>query len=40
MTLGRNLAVGKYVLQLAVTDKLAPSKFKTVSQSVDFDIEP
>ena len=31
---------GEYVLQVIVTDKLAKSKFKTVTQSMDFEIEP
>jgi VWFA-related protein len=40
MTLGRNMKPGEYVLQVIVTDKLAKNKFGTVSQSMDFEIEP
>jgi VWFA-related protein len=40
MTLGRDMTPGEYVLQMIVTDKLAKSKFNTVTQSVDFEIEP
>jgi hypothetical protein len=40
MSLGRNMTPGEYVLQVIVTDKLAKDKFKTVTQSMDFEIEP
>jgi VWFA-related protein len=40
MTLDRSIAPGEYVLQVIVTDKLAKSKFSTVTQSMDFEIEP
>jgi VWFA-related protein len=40
LTLGRDMAPGEYVLQVIVTDKLANSKFKTATQSVDFEIAP
>jgi hypothetical protein len=40
MTLGSDLAPGVYVLQVAVTDKLATGKFSTVTESQDFEIEP
>ncbi len=40
MMLGRDMTPGQYVLQVIVTDKLAKSKFSTVTQSVDFEIEP
>jgi hypothetical protein len=40
MALGRNLAPGQYVLQVTVTDKLAPGKFSSATQSEDFEIEP
>ncbi|MGO9261766.1 MAG: VWA domain-containing protein [Bryobacteraceae bacterium] len=40
MTLGRDMKPGEYVLQVIVTDKLAKSKFGTVTQSMDFEIEP
>ena len=39
-SLGRDIAPGEYVLQVIVTDKLAPSKFNTATQSMDFEIEP
>ena len=40
MALGRDLKPGRYVLQVVVTDKVAPAKYNTVSQSMDFDIQP
>jgi hypothetical protein len=40
MTLDRDMKPGEYVLQVIVTDKLAKSKFSTVTQSMDFEIEP
>jgi hypothetical protein len=40
MTLGRDMTPGEYVLQVIVTDKLVKSKFSTVTQSMDFEIEP
>jgi VWFA-related protein len=40
VSLGRDMAPGEYVLQVIVTDKLAGGKFKTVTQSMDFEIEP
>jgi len=40
MTLERGMTPGQYVLQVIVTDKLAKSKFSTVTQSMDFEIEP
>ena len=40
ISLGRDMAPGEYVLQVIVTDKLARSKFNTVTQSMDFEIEP
>jgi VWFA-related protein len=40
LSLGRDMTPGEYVLQVIVTDKLAKSKFATVSQSTDFEIEP
>ncbi len=40
MTLDRGMTPGEYVLQVIVTDKLAKSKFSTVAQSMDFEIEP
>jgi VWFA-related protein len=40
LTLGREMTPGEYVLQVIVTDKLAKNKFHTVSQSMDFEIEP
>ena len=40
MTLDRNMTPGQYVLQVIVIDKLAKSKFSTVTQSMDFEIEP
>jgi len=40
MTLDRGMTPGEYLLQVIVTDKLAKSKFSTVTQSVDFEIEP
>ena len=40
MTLDRDMVPGEYVLQVVVTDKLAKSKFSTVTQSMDFEIEP
>jgi hypothetical protein len=40
MPLGPDMPPGEYVLQVIVTDKLAKSKFNTVTQSMDFEIEP
>jgi VWFA-related protein len=40
LSLGRDVAPGEYVLQVIVTDKLAKNKFSTVTQSMDFEIEP
>jgi len=40
LSLGHELPPGEYVLQVIVTDKLAKSKFATVTQSMDFEIEP
>jgi VWFA-related protein len=40
LSLGRDMTPGEYVLQVIVTDKLAPSKFNTATQSMDFEIEP
>jgi VWFA-related protein len=40
LTLGADLPPGEYVLQVVVTDKLAPKKTATVSQSTDFQIRP
>jgi hypothetical protein len=40
LSLGRDMTPGEYVLQVIVTDKLAKSKFATVTQSTDFEIEP
>jgi len=40
VTLGSDLPPGEYVLQVVVTDKLAPKKSATVSQSTDFEIRP
>lgn len=40
MALSRDMTPGEYVLQVIVTDKLAPSKFNTATQSMDFEIEP
>lgn len=40
VSVGRDMAPGEYVLQVIVTDKLAGGKFKTATQSMDFEIEP
>jgi hypothetical protein len=40
LTLGADLPPGEYVLQVVATDKLAPKKSATVSQSTDFEIRP
>jgi hypothetical protein len=40
LTLGAELQPGEYVLQVVVTDKLAPKKAATASQSTDFEIRP
>jgi VWFA-related protein len=40
ISLGRDMTPGQYVLQVIVTDKLAKSKFNTVTQSMDFEIQP
>lgn len=40
LTLGSELPPGEYVLQVLVTDKLAPKKTASVSQSTDFEIWP
>jgi VWFA-related protein len=40
MSLARDMTPGEYVLQVIVTDKLVKSKFGTVTQSMDFEIEP
>jgi len=40
MQLGDKIAAGDYVLQVIVTDKLAKDKYKTATQSMDFEIRP
>jgi VWFA-related protein len=40
ISLGREMTPGQYVLQVIVIDKLAKSKFNTVTQSMDFEIQP
>jgi hypothetical protein len=40
VSLGSDLPPGEYVLQVVVTDKLAPKKSATASQSTDFEIRP
>jgi VWFA-related protein len=40
LVLGQEMPPGEYVLQVIVTDKLANSKFRTATQSLDFEIEP
>lgn len=40
LTLGADLPPGEYVIQVVVTDKLAPKKTATVSQSTGFEIRP
>jgi hypothetical protein len=40
LSLGRDMTPGEYVLQVIVTDKLAPGKFSVAAQSTDFEIEP
>jgi VWFA-related protein len=40
LQLGPNIAVGDYVLQVIVTDKLAKEKYSMASQSMDFEIRP
>ena len=38
ITLGRNLAVGNYVLQIIATDKRSKRKYQNASRWIDFDI--
>ena len=40
LTLVQDMTPGEYVLQVIVTDKLASGKFRTATQSMDFEIEP
>jgi VWFA-related protein len=40
LTLGTDLPPGEYVLEVLVTDKLAPKKSASASQSTDFEIRP
>jgi hypothetical protein len=40
LSLGRDMQPGQYVLQVTVNDRLAKSEFSTVTQSMDFEIEP
>jgi VWFA-related protein len=40
LTLGSDMPPGEYVLQVIATDKLAPKKSATASQSTDFEIRP
>jgi VWFA-related protein len=40
VSLGTGMTPGEYVLQVIVTDKLAKTKFNTVTQSMDFEIAP
>jgi hypothetical protein len=40
LRLGAELEPGDYILQVVVTDGLAPKKVATVSQSIDFEIRP
>jgi VWFA-related protein len=39
LKLGAETVPGDYVLQIVVTDKLVPDKSRTVTQSIDFEIE-
>jgi VWFA-related protein len=38
LQLGSNMAPGEYAMQIVVTDKLAKEKYRTVAQSIDFEI--
>jgi hypothetical protein len=38
LQLGTDMAVGEYVLQITVTDRLASEKHKTTTQWLDFEI--
>jgi VWFA-related protein len=38
LQLGSNMTPGEYALQVVVTDKLAKEKYRTVAQSIDFEI--
>ena len=40
MQLGDKIAAGDYVLQVIVTDKLAKDRYKTATQSMDFEVRP
>jgi len=40
LILVQDMTPGEYVLQVIVTDKLASGKFRTASQSMDFEIQP
>jgi len=40
LSMGRDMTPGEYVLQVIVTDRLVKGKFNTVTQSMDFEIEP
>ena len=38
LQLGSKMEPGEYAMQIVVTDKLAKEKFRTVAQSIDFEI--
>jgi len=40
LSMGSDMTPGEYVLQVIVTDRLVKGKFNTVTQSMDFEIEP
>jgi len=38
LQLGSNMVPGEYAMQIVITDKLAREKYRTVAQSIDFEI--
>jgi hypothetical protein len=38
LQLGSKMEPGEYAMQIVVTDKLAKEKFRTVAQSIDFEV--
>jgi hypothetical protein len=40
LQLGSKMEPGAYAMQIVVTDKLAKEKYRTVAQSIDFEVVP
>jgi len=40
LQLGSKMEPGAYAMQIVITDKLAKEKYRTVAQSIDFEVVP